>query len=348
MRDSLPLVEKLLEKTDHAQLNALDLDGDTALIMASITGKSQMVPQLIRQGADPNIQNKNGCTALFLAAAKGNLEIVNQLLELGKAEVDLAERTNDSPLLIACQEGYLEVARALIDHGADVNYQNNKGVTPLIRAVYGNHRDLTEYLLQQKAKINVSNMEKRAPIHLAAEKGYLEMVKLLVRHKADIELRNQKGWTPLILASYEDQQPVVKFLIEQNAKIDAVEDVMGDTALTLAAQQGSTQSLIELIKAGANKDYINNVGLTALERAERNDHYEIVSILKGSDQVGKHFPVTEYKLFSQKPSEEAFQAFKKVCQDSSSYLQLSSEEIERVIKICQGMTQGVLRLISLK
>jgi len=101
-------------------------------------------------------------TALHLAASSGELATVRTLLARG-ALVDLgqnARKTNQSPLTAACELGHLEVARCLLDHGADPNartdvnrFGGQRLWTPLMEAAKSGRQELIELLLERGAEL---------------------------------------------------------------------------------------------------------------------------------------------------------------------------------------------------
>lgn len=69
---------------------------------------------------------KGGLTALLFAARQGSIDCVRALIAAG-AQVDQTSADGSSPLLVAVQNGYYEIALYLMDHGANVNLANSKG-----------------------------------------------------------------------------------------------------------------------------------------------------------------------------------------------------------------------------
>ena len=92
-------------------------------------------------------------TATFL----GDLKAIHQHIKAGS---DLDERdptVGSSPLITAAVFGKTEVAKALIEAGADVNLQNNEGSTPLITAAFFCRIEIVEALLEKGADKSVKN-----------------------------------------------------------------------------------------------------------------------------------------------------------------------------------------------
>lgn len=82
---------------------------------------------------------------LLSAVESENLELVNFLLDSG-VDVDVRDSDNNTPLLIACREGYNKIAKALVDAGADVDAENDYDETPLYLARDNGNRYLVGLL----------------------------------------------------------------------------------------------------------------------------------------------------------------------------------------------------------
>lgn len=94
---------------------------------------------------------------MFVVSREGKDELVQTLLERG-ADINFrSHKDNDTPLIIACSEGYLKVVSKLLAAGAHIDDQNEKGWTPLIYASYFGHVAVVQYLLGHNAKINETN-----------------------------------------------------------------------------------------------------------------------------------------------------------------------------------------------
>lgn len=108
---------------------------------------------------------------MHIAAEFGNSEVVEWILNKAemKAKVDSRNGNDLTPLFLVCLKGYvgaegigsktdsvkmkrLEIARLLIDKGADVNYTRAVvGLTPLHWAAYNDDGELCRFLLANKA-----------------------------------------------------------------------------------------------------------------------------------------------------------------------------------------------------
>ena len=104
---------------------------------------------LVRKGI--NAQNTNGNTALILATSDGHTEIVTALLAQG-ADVNAQNENDNTALMCAAYGGHTEIVTALVAQGADVNAQNKDGETALMWATRGGHKEV-EKILEQAATL---------------------------------------------------------------------------------------------------------------------------------------------------------------------------------------------------
>ncbi len=132
-----------------ANINAVGIHL-TPLKLAISLGQLVTVEHLIKKGADVNLQSP-----LERSVWDGYTDIAKVLLENG-AEVDLRSWTGDPPLHTAVGRGHFEVVELLIEYGANVNSLSTMGNTPLWRAK--NYPD-TYYLLLHHGAEDFSLME---------------------------------------------------------------------------------------------------------------------------------------------------------------------------------------------
>ena len=100
-------------------------------VMPSEVGISETVKEQVANGVDINAWDSEiGITALSWAALLGDTEIAKFLIEKG-AEVNAKSRDGSTPLHSAAFLGNAEIAELLIQKGADVNPKNYKGETLL-------------------------------------------------------------------------------------------------------------------------------------------------------------------------------------------------------------------------
>jgi len=85
----------------------------------------------------------------------------------------------DTPLHDAAAYGHVDVARLLVERGADVNARSNDGWTPLHVAAYKGYLDVARLLVESGADVDARDGVGRTPLDLARERGHWGVVGLL-------------------------------------------------------------------------------------------------------------------------------------------------------------------------
>ncbi|XP_056005124.1 uncharacterized protein LOC130050130 isoform X2 [Ostrea edulis] len=158
------------------------------------------------------------CLPLNAACKGGHVSVVKELVKVG-ADVNLQDREGNTPLTAACYRGHLCVVKELVKAGADVNLQDYFGNTPLIAACDGGHVSVVKELLKAGATIILQGITWNTPMIAACKGGHVSVVKELVKAGADVNLQinNIPRNTPLIAAVREGSLSTVKFLVEHGA-----------------------------------------------------------------------------------------------------------------------------------
>ena len=240
------LTKRLLDAGANPNLpNALGL---LPLHLAIENGDAGMVRLLLDRGADPRRADRTGESPLYQAARGGSVEIVNLLLLKNGVEVDAREPAFDqTPLMAAIRSGALDVAKALIGKGANVNAVGKTGELSKFRLPASNAGSKGVGIVrggwpEQGERAPVGGG--KTPLQYATRSGNLALVKLLVEAGAAIEQVEPNGLTPLLNAvlnaSVESQgrvqakhMEVAQYLISRGANVNAM-DWYGETPLWAA------------------------------------------------------------------------------------------------------------------
>jgi ankyrin repeat protein len=151
-QDDLESVELLVGA--GANVKAANRYGIAPLTVAITNGDSAMVEMLLKAGADPDTTLRGGETALMTAARVGTLASVKALVARGAAIDSKDEKHGQTALMWAAAEGHAPVVEMLVELGADFKARLASGMTPLLFAVREGHRDVVRVLLKAGVDVN--------------------------------------------------------------------------------------------------------------------------------------------------------------------------------------------------
>ncbi len=204
-----------------AKVDAKERKGQTALMWAAAEGHTAVVDALLEAGADFRTPLSSGFTPWFFAVREGRSDVVFRLLQAGvdvnevmrpKGAAGNRPRGGTSALILAVENGHLELAAALLDAGADAN-DDRAGYTALHALTW--------------VRKPIRGDGDPPPIG-SGKLSSLEFVRELVSHGADINARHRKqnagngrlnrtDATPFLLASETGDVPLMRLLLELGA-----------------------------------------------------------------------------------------------------------------------------------
>ncbi len=231
---------------------------------------------------------------------------------------DVAGPSKWTPLHLACCNLYnfVEIAKFLLEHGANPNLLDSIDCSPLHFAVAEGRKDMVNILLgDPRTKVSTPGNNGRTALHKAAFRGHLEIVTLLLSHEPDaVDLRYADGCTALHDASRLNRPDVVERLIEGNADVNA-KTKEGATPLHLAAISNAVAAAKVLLRANAWVFIVDNANRTPEMVAERMGHTAMLDLLRTPMDVdarlagsGQHLRVSEATA-SQQAASKQFDGF---------------------------------------
>ncbi|KAL7298798.1 hypothetical protein TKK_0008542 [Trichogramma kaykai] len=255
-------------------VDARDSGGNSPLHLALRRENRMAAEVLLRRGADPNSINKDGLTPLHvISMRRRDNDLPNMLIELSNAvdltlQLDIQDKSGNTPLHLALDHGLEKVAELLLINGADVNLPNAEGFTALhIICQKFFDDDLAELFFKiskernQPLQIDARDKLGRTPLHLALQYGLIDTAELLLRNGANPNLADLEGLTSLhVICQREeddndDELAKIFFAIiddiGQSVQVDA-KDKLGRTPLQLAVSNLKLDVVEILLDQGAD------------------------------------------------------------------------------------------------
>lgn len=183
-----------------AEIDTLDEEQNSALMIACINGSHEVVKYLLQAGADPSLKGDDDMTSLHLATQSGHLECAHALLNrpnLPKNYLNLQDGGGWTPLVWACENKHESVIKYLLRRGSDPLITDFEGNIALHWASLAGVRSTCELLLNAGCDVNATNNNGETPMHIAIRQDHLECVVLFLMRKARLDIRNENGQLPV-------------------------------------------------------------------------------------------------------------------------------------------------------
>ncbi|XP_049691669.2 E3 ubiquitin-protein ligase MIB1 isoform X1 [Helicoverpa armigera] len=258
-------------------------DANEELVKAAANGDATRCAEILGRTEAAHVDVNGfygGHTALQAAAQNGHVEVIRALVEAG-ADVDAEDRDGDRAAHHAAFGDEPAALRALAGAGADLSARNRRRQTPLHIAVNKGHLGVVRTLLQLAVHPSLQDSEGDTPLHDAISKKRDDMLTLLLEHGADMTLTNNNGFNALHHAALRGNPSAMKIMLGKLPRPWIVDDAKDDgyTALHLAALNNHAEVAELLVRGGARPDLQNANLQTALHLAVERQHTQIVRLL---------------------------------------------------------------------
>lgn len=225
-----PKAQKIKQLLDlGAEINYQDQDGYTGLMLAVDREYVRIVRYLLNQNANPLLKNKNGETASDLAEPSS---LIFKMLK--GYELHQATHQDDLQKIIAC-----------LSAGADINFQDQQGMTPLLIAVEQGSIQLTTFFLSRGADLTLNSSDGKGVFEFVTDE---EIYKLL---QSALESKQPKNAPPADSTTYVEKS-VLGFFTTQPAPVLGSEQelILNNLLLKSSSDPTSALRLAEIYEQG--------------------------------------------------------------------------------------------------
>ncbi|XP_067013103.2 transient receptor potential channel pyrexia isoform X1 [Anabrus simplex] len=286
---------RTLEEIEQEKITAENVDGlsskpqlekNISFLWAAFLNKSELLPGLLKCGAELHSCDTDGLTALHLAAFSDDVGACKFLISRG-AMVNFIKKRY-TPLHCAAFGNSPSAAKLLLNNGAKIDYYKDGTSgdgTALHSAVKANSTECLQLLVESRADVNSIEPEGCSPLHLAADLGHVECLKILLNCEGiDVNVKTRdKQATALHLAAENGYSECVSLLLSKGAD-PAEKNSRGQTALHLAARAQSLECVEALLSVGGcDVNVLDNDLRTPLHSAvgKALQAYDVAELLIG-------------------------------------------------------------------
>jgi uncharacterized protein len=201
-----------------------------------------------------------GAAHAAFAADPGRCRDLNRRYESNKSQMTAIEVS--LTLFAAADRNCVDLATALLDHGASVDARDRLGARPLSHAARPGHLEMVDLLLQRGAPIDARDLAGSTALYVAAERGQAAVVQRLIDKGADVNLKGRSGASPLAAAAFACRASIVKLLLAHGADGRTPDDT-GKPPIVYAAASGQFDIVKQLLALDIdiNARYANDLSL---------------------------------------------------------------------------------------
>jgi len=295
-------------------------DKDKAIINEICYNNYKEVDTLLKEGANVNSKDGTDRTLLMFAANNGYTNLVKLLLSQKNIDIDAQDIVGSTALLRiaanpayykdrlyeetyknrniplyhifpnihdherkSASQNYIEIAKLLIDKGANVNIQDKGKRTALMRAAATKSKEIAKLLLNNpNTNVNLQEKNKFTALEIAVFEQDKDIVELLLKHK-DIDVNKEDicGGTVLMNAIGIGNKDIIDLLLKhKKLDINKVSRI-GATALLFAIKKNDAEIVKQLLKhPKINVNIGDSIGITPMTLAIGQSNPEIIKLLK--------------------------------------------------------------------
>lgn len=167
------------------------------LLETAISWQNKKVVKLILKldSSLANVPSLSNVLPLHLALSYDDNDAVIKLVLEHTRDIDADDLNNRTPLEIACQRGYFEIAKLLIKKGAQVD-KKISGMQLLKYMIGVDDIKAVTMLIDYGANVNLKDDLGETPLHSACSLDKAAIAQILIEHGARLDIKNRTGQTP--------------------------------------------------------------------------------------------------------------------------------------------------------
>ena len=194
------------------------------------------------------------------------MDVVEYLLRVGGSK-RLKDKAGRTPLWIACEKGYAEIAELLI----------RKGIKKQVSQSYISSNTVCQFA---GAGPRTEDGRNESCLHVAARKGYITLLKLLQQKRVDVaeNEREESTQSALDIAFHHNQSAAMNFLILQGAKFNPTDTRLAGLLMrTLKSNEIIIATAV--IESGFDLDFLDETGYGPLHFVAKNGIYTLARLI---------------------------------------------------------------------
>ena len=278
-----------------------------------------LVRSLIAHGADVNWKrDEDGLSGLHLAAGSNYQQLMDFLLSVTAVDVNMTNKKNMTPLMIACNNGHRTIVKKLCQApGIELNSLSFLGRTGLHMAVHKNHSDCVEELRRaggDRVDWNLKSHDGWYPLTLALCKGHAEVLEIILtvpQPQLDLSVTDKEGRRTVAQIAVEsnvrDSLRCVEILLEDNRVNWNIKNKERETPLMYCRRNNKTA----MAKTLKRKERVERKQFIIQRRSDLRARYdEDIKMLDEAEQELKEEEIEDEK-FQEGPIKEYVEEVKR-------------------------------------
>jgi ankyrin repeat protein len=293
---------KLLLANNTVNVNTQDNKGLSPLLAAVKRTDADIVEILLANNTiNINTQDNEGLSPLLAAVKGSDPAMVKSLLANNTVNVNTQDNKGLSPLLAAVKRTDADILKILLANTIGVNIKDQNGMSLLLCATTTGYCSECSTIIDRllaaedvdisdatSAALRLYDTKRRSEkggasmLCTAIRMGDTRLAHLLVgRCGFDVNVNDGEGYSPVRIAAEQADKTIFNFLVARRETDLDIEDACGQSLLSWAAEVGIVTVVMVLLGTGrVSLHHTDHSGLTPLQKAQRNGHWVIATILQ--------------------------------------------------------------------